>query len=60
MHDIYFYGPLRVIINTQTGTILAVQDRISGEAAIFRFSPAYIAKAEQSARLAHFSLADEV
>jgi hypothetical protein len=53
--DVYFYGPLRVLVDQSTGRIVATQDRISGEAASFRFSPDYIAKANESAIRAHES-----
>ena len=50
MFDIYFYGPMRVILDSETGAIVGVQDRISGMAATFTFSPSYILEAKQFAQ----------
>ena len=58
MFDVYFYGPLRVLIDQDTGAVLAVQDRVSGCAAALRYSPEYIARAIAHARMAHEALAD--
>jgi hypothetical protein len=55
MFDIYFYGALRVLIDSFTGALVAVQDRISGEAASLRYSPDYISRAVSAAMLAHES-----
>lgn len=60
MFNVYFYGPLRVLVCSLTGTIAAVQDRISGSAAVFSFSPDYIKAAEQYALNAEQSLYSEV
>lgn len=60
MFDVHFFGALRVLVDQATGQVIAVQDRISGEAATFRFSPDYIARAVQSAILAHESQFSEV
>lgn len=59
MFEIFFFGALRVLIDTATGKIAATQDRISGEAAALRFSPAYIARAETDALRAFDSLMSE-
>lgn len=54
MFDVYHYGALRVLVDQVTGEAL-VQDRISGIAAALRYSPGYIAQAEQFATIAHES-----
>lgn len=59
MFDVFYFGALRVLIDSATGEVKAVQDRISGEAAAFRFSPDYIARASQSAILAFESVSME-
>lgn len=60
MFNVYFYGPLRVLVDTATQTVAAVQDRISGVAASLRFSPDYIRAAEKFALTAEASLYSEV
>lgn len=55
MFDVYFFGALRVLVEQASGKILAVQDRISGDSAEFRFSPDYIARARTFAENAHES-----
>ena len=45
MFHVYFYGALRVLVSDE-GKIVAVQSRITGMAAEFTFSPAYIRNAE--------------
>lgn len=47
--DYVSFGALRVVMNSASGEILAVQDRITGEAAEFRYSPDYIARAKREA-----------
>ncbi len=41
---VYFFGPLRVLLDAD-GSLLGVQDRVSGMAAAFRYSSEYIAAA---------------
>jgi len=55
MFDVHFFGALRVLVDTDSGEVVAVQDRISGESAVFRFSPDYISRAKTAAILAHES-----
>jgi hypothetical protein len=59
MFNVYFYGPLRVLVDAETQTVATVQDRISGENAIFRFSPDYILAAKEFALRAEASLFSE-
>ncbi len=47
--DYISYGALRVVMDSASGKILAVQDRITGEAAEFRYHPDYIARAKREA-----------
>lgn len=47
--ETFFFGPLRVLIDTATGRVIGTQDRISGCAASLRYAPAYIRAAEDSA-----------
>jgi len=56
--DIFIFGALRVILDAQTGTVQAVQSRITGAAAQGEFSPDYISRAITAARLAWASTAD--
>lgn len=51
LHDVYFFGPLRVLVNSATGEIVSVQDRISGLDASFSFRPEFIARAKEHARM---------
>lgn len=60
MFNVYFYGPLRVLVCASSGAVVAVQDRISGMAAAFQFSPDYIRVAEQFALHTEQSLYSEV
>ena len=50
MFDVYFYGPMRVILDNESGEVLGVQDRISGASADFTFSPSYILEAKRFAQ----------
>lgn len=59
MNDIIFFGALRVILDNASGRVLAVQDRISGESASFRFSPDYITRACTHAQNAWASLSQD-
>ena len=59
LHEVFFIGPLRVILEAESGRVLAVQDRVSGVAAVLAgFSPRQIADATATARLAFESLCD--
>lgn len=51
---VYFFGPLRVLLDAD-GSLLGVQDRVSGMAAAFRYSPAYIAQATRWATEQHLA-----
>lgn len=55
MFNVYFYGPLRVLVDSESQTVATVQDRISGENAVFRFSPDYIRAAQEFALRAEAS-----
>lgn len=59
MFDTYFFGALQVIVDTYTGAIVAVQDRITGEAAELHFLPSYIARAKAYAEM-HWSACNDV
>ncbi len=54
--SIFFFGPLRVLLDAD-GTLLGVQDRITGMAASFRYSEAYIAAATRWALDQHSATA---
>lgn len=56
--ETYTFGPLRVLLDAETGIILAVQDKLTGCAASLLYSQASIRSAEASARLAWASLAE--
>jgi len=58
MFNVYFHGALRVLVDVGSARIVAVQDRISGEAAALRFSPAYILAASTAALRAFESVED--
>jgi hypothetical protein len=58
MFNIYFHGALRVLIDAVSARVVAVQDRISGEAASLRYSSDYIRAAETAALRAFASLED--
>jgi hypothetical protein len=59
MHEVFFIGPLRVVLDAVTGAVLAVQDRVSGlAAALAGYPPAAIADAQTRAVLAFGSLCD--
>lgn len=60
MFHVHSFGSLRVLIDEATGAVVAVQDRATGAAASLNFSPAYIARAKQSAVLAFESQYSEV
>lgn len=59
MFDVHFYGSLKVLVDQASGAILAVQSKLTGAAASFTASPAYIADAVASAQRAHESLYSE-
>ena len=48
---IYFYGPLKVTLDSATGEVLSVQNRITGMSADFGFAPDYITAAKHYAVL---------
>ncbi len=54
--SIYFFGPLRVLLDAD-GSLLGVQDRITGMAASFRYSEAYILAAVRFATEQHSATA---
>jgi hypothetical protein len=59
LHEVFFIGPLRVILDVETGAPLAVQDRVSGAAAALAdYSSRQITEAITAARLAFESLCD--
>ena len=58
MFSTFTFGPLRVILDSETGEIVSVQDAISGCAAAFLYSRATIAHAVRQARLAWESTSD--
>ncbi len=60
MFTIYFHGALRVLIDEASGTVAAVQDRVSGVAASLRYSAEYIRAAETAALLAFESTLEGV
>jgi hypothetical protein len=51
---VYFFGPLRVLLGDD-GSLLGVQDRVSGIAAAFRYSEAYILAAVRFATEQHLA-----
>lgn len=51
-------GPLAVLVDDETGEVVAVQDALTGLAACLMYSKADIARAEAQARIAAASLAD--
>jgi hypothetical protein len=53
---VYFFGPLRVILDAE-GSVLGVQDRVSGMAAAFRYSESYILAATRWALDQHAATA---
>lgn len=58
MTDVYTFGAVRVLIDSSTGAILAVQCRITGQAASLMFSPEYISRAIAQAHMAWASTTD--
>jgi hypothetical protein len=59
LHEVFFIGPLRVLLAADTGALVAVQDRVSGAAAVLAgYSQRQIADAIATARLAFESLCD--
>lgn len=58
MFTVYTFGPLRVILETETGEIVSVQDSLTGCAAAFLFTRQAIANATRQARLAWESTSD--
>lgn len=58
MFQTFTIGPLRVILDEQSGEVVSVQDAISGCAAAFMFSRAAIAYAVAQAKLAWASTTD--
>lgn len=59
MNTVHFFGAIKVTLDESTGRVLAVQDRISGEAASLHFLPAYITAAEHAAKMAWEAITDE-
>jgi hypothetical protein len=59
MFTSYTFGPLRVILDTDTGAIVSVQDSATGCAAAFLYTRAAILHATTQARLAWESTADD-
>ena len=57
-HDIFLFGALRVILDSATGTVLAVLDAISGKNASGIFRECYINAAATKATLAWKAQAD--
>lgn len=59
LQEVFFIGPLRVILDAESGAVLAVQDRVSGRAAALAgYSTRQIVDASSAARLAFESLCD--
>lgn len=58
LQALYLIGPLRIILDDETGEFLAAQVRTSGEAAAFSFSQAFIARAVTEAKNAWASQAE--
>jgi hypothetical protein len=54
----YQFGPLRVLIDDTSGTVLAVQDALTGCAASLLYSQRDIAQAVKQAELAWASTSD--
>jgi hypothetical protein len=50
--DVIYHGPLAVYVCAESGIVVAVLDRITGEAASLHYRVAYIAHAKTSARQA--------
>ena len=59
MFNVYFYGPLRILVCDATGNVVSVQDRVSGIDAALRYSQAYILAAKTYAVNAQESLYSE-
>ena len=51
LFTVYFFGPLKVVLNDATGEVVSVQDRITGASADFAFAPGYIDAAKRHAFL---------
>lgn len=58
LQALYLIGPLRIILDDETGEFLAAQTRTSGEAAAFTFPQAFISKAVREAQNAWASQAE--
>jgi hypothetical protein len=58
MFNTYTFGPLRVVLDAETGEIVSVQDAMTGCAAAFMFTRQAIANATRQARLAWESTSD--
>ena len=58
MFSTYTFGPLRVILDSDTGAIVSIQDALTGCAASLMYSRAAILHAATQARLAWESTAD--
>lgn len=54
----YLIGPLRVSIDTATGRVVSVEDRITGAIPAMHYSPEYIACAERQAQIAWAATAE--
>ena len=58
MFETYTFGPLRVVVQTLTGEVVSVQDKLTGVAAAFMYSRAAIEHAAMQARNAWASTAE--
>lgn len=58
MFDVYTFGPLRVLVDSATGAIVAVQDTLTGCAASLLYSRRSIAEAMVRAHQAWQSTAE--
>jgi hypothetical protein len=54
----FTFGPLRVLVNDETGAIVAVQDSLTGVAASLLYSKGSIARVQTLATLAWESTAE--
>lgn len=56
--SVYSFGALRVLVSDADSRVVAVQDKISGDAASLRYSASYIQSAVAFALRAHESQAE--